>query len=496
VVSGLVRCRYIRIPNMTQQSTVQRVLIVLLILSACAGARADVDLPDLFSDHAVLQRGRPIPVWGRANADRRVTVSLNDHERTDRAGEDGRWRVDLPAMEAGGPYKLVIEGKGRTVVEDVMVGEVWVCSGQSNMEWPLRNTKGAHEREAVVNASHDRLRLFELPHMGALKPRRRLRQSVRWTLSEPKTAAGFSAVAYHFGRRLQQVLEGGSDGSKPVPVGLIQSAWGGSRAEAWTSRQALAARPELEPFLSKIGEIGASRHKPTVLYNAMIHPLVPFAVRGVIWYQGESNVHRPYTYRTLFPVMIRDWRDRWGQGDLPFYFVQLAPYDYGGNGRLPLLWEAQLMTHRLLSRTGIAVINDLGNPDDIHPRSKRPVGRRLARWALKRTYGREGVPSGPLFERLAIRGDRAVVYFRHTGDGLRTRVGTDLEQFRIAGRDRTFHNATARVKKDTVVVRSKKVEHPVAVRYAWSDVTSPNLINSEGLPASAFRTDGWAVLEK
>ncbi len=468
------------------------VLTILVLFVFADVSHADVKLPQLFSDHMVLQRNRPIPVWGQAAPDQRVKVSLNDSSQSTRANENGRWRVDLPAMNAGGPHRLIVEANDRTEIQDVLIGDVWLCSGQSNMEWPLKKTDEAKQQNAVKQAKHNRIRLFELPHMASDEPQEFLQKSVNWTPTTPDTIANFSAVGYFFGRRLLHALNGEGNGSdRDVPIGLIQSAWGGSKAEAWTSRQALNARPELRPIFKNMENVDRNRHTPTLLHNAMIRPLIPFGIRGAIWYQGESNMGNPFQYRTLFPAMIRDWRDRWGQGQFPFYLVQLAPYKYGDRGSLPVFWESQNLTHRILPRTGVAVINDIGNPDDIHPRTKQPVGERLARWALKQVYGRNILPSGPLFERMDVQNGRAVLHFKHTGEGLRTKSGTSLEEFEIAGPDRTFHQAKAHVKEDSVIVQSDEVEHPMAVRYAWDEVAEPNLVNSAGLPASSFRTDGW-----
>ncbi len=475
--------------NTSVWTSLMTILVLVLVPEV---ARAEVNLPQLFSDHMVLQRHQSIPVWGQADPDQRVTVSIHNTSRSTTAGEDGHWRVDLPSLKAGGPYRLTVEGSDRTVINDVLIGEVWVCSGQSNMEWHLQNTREAKEDQAVQQAQFDRIRLFKLPRMASETPENRLQKSVKWTPVIPETIRQFSAVGYFFGRRLHRVLEQPAGKQKRIPVGLIQSAWGGSKAEAWTSRSALHTHPQLRSLLSSKEDL-KTRHNPAVLHNAMIRPLIPFAIRGAIWYQGESNIGKPYQYRTLFSTMIRDWRDRWQQGDFPFYYVQLAPYDYGNRGSLPLLWEAQLRTHRLLPRTGIAVINDYGNPEDIHPRTKQPVGERLARWALQQVYNQNTVASGPLYERVSIQEDQATIYFKHTGDGLRVRSGAELNQFQIAGPDRTFHPANAKIDGNTVIVHSDDVQHPVAVRYAWGDTAKPNLLNSEGLPASTFRTDGWAV---
>ncbi len=455
----------------------------ILFLTCLAGpAQAELELPALFTDHMVLQRQRPVPVWGWAKAGTEVTVTLAGEKAKATAADDGRWRADLPPMGAGGPHTLTVSsGDGSVSVEDVLVGEVWLCSGQSNMEFALRSAASASE--AVSAADHPKMRLYEIPRLAAEEVQRDLQKDVQWRVCRPETAKGFTAVGYFFGRRLRKALD--------VPIGLIQSAWGGSAAEAWTSMEALRSKPLLKPIAARAGKIGSPNRTPARLHNAMLRPLMPFAFRGAVWYQGEANVGRAYQYRSLLPTMIRNWRDLWGQGDFPFYFVQIAPFDYGDRGSLPILWESQALTHRMVPNTGVAVINDHGNPENIHPKRKRPVGERLARWALARDYGRDIVPSGPLFRSLTVEGNKAIVRFDHTADGLKTRDGEPPTHFRIAGRDRSFHAATARIEGDTVVVSADAVPHPVAVRFAWEDVASPNLVNSEGLPASAFRTDDW-----
>jgi sialate O-acetylesterase len=646
-------------------------------------ARAEVRVPSLVGDNMVLQQGRKSRVWGWAAPGEHVTVSLVGRGKAGATADGrGRWEVFLGPLKSGGPFVLTIAGANTLTFKNVLVGDVWVCSGQSNMEWPLAQAAGGREDAAAAN--HPEIHLFTVEKKTAAEPLEDVRG--RWVVATPEEALRFSAVGYYFGRELHRRLK--------MPLGLIHTSWGGTPAEAWTSREALTARTEFAPILERyqkeltdlprlqeeharqiarwesqyvvpdpgnrgealgyadpardnegwqkmrlpqlwesaglnldgviwfrravevpaawagrdltlsLGAIddfdttyfngtrvgstgpetpnayGAPRrytvpgalvragrnvvavrvydrmggggfagadpamtlapaagseggagalaggwdykpesavpskpvsyegypgprpgpdnpNSPAVLYNAMLVPLAPLAIRGAIWYQGESNAGRAYQYRTLFPDMIRDWRRAWGQGDFPFYFVQLANWKARKADGLDSEWaelrEAQLMTMRSVPRTGMAVAIDIGNPEDIHPRNKRDVGLRLARWALADTYGQKVEQTGPLYESHKVEGDRIRLRFTHAA-GLRTADGAAPRGFYIAGEDHKFVPAEARIEGGTVVVRSKEVPRPVAVRYAWMDNPSANLVNGEALPASPFRTDDWPGL--
>lgn len=628
-------------------------------------------LAAVFSDHGVLQRDRPIPVWGWAEPHEAVTVRLAGHEASTTAGADGAWRVTLPALPAGGPHELTVVGRETLTLTDLLVGEVWVCSGQSNMQW----TVAACDVEAeITTANYPQIRFFTVPNIPAMEPKADI--IANWTVCSPATTGNFSAVGYFFGRELHQALG--------VPIGLINTSWGGTVAEAWTSREALHAVPELRQFtdlldevlpgaeeglaiheeamrawdaatrrvdgentgyprgwadhgfasddwgrmalpaywqarglhtngvvwfrkeveiptawagrtltlsLGKIdkadttyfnnvrvggisiseredawnirrvytvpgelvqagraviairafshvwaggvvgpaeefylapeGEAGlplagewlfaleedfgdfskppvpplgaANPNTPTVLYNGMIHPLIPCGMRGAIWYQGESNASRGYEYRTLFPTMIQDWRARWGEGDFPFFFVQLANYQAGQDAWPDSAWaelrEAQTMT-LALPNTGMAVIIDIGESTDIHPKNKWDVGKRLALNALAKTYGRDVEYAGPMYREVTTEGAALRVHFDHAA-GLTSRE-TTLSGFAIAGADRVFYPASAVIDGATVLVSSPSVPAPVAVRYGWAEDPVCTLYNAAGLPASPFRTDTWA----
>ncbi len=645
-------------------------LLPLLILVFVGVVRAEVRLPAIIGDNMVLQQGVKVRLWGTANAGEQVTVTFANKSANAIADAQGRWQVWIGPLKAGGSSELTVNN---LTIKNVLVGEVWLCSGQSNMEWPLINTIGG--AETVAHANHPEIRLFTVEHQTSTTPLTDVQG--HWVVTTPEEAANFSAVGYFFGRELYQSLK--------VPIGLIDSSWGGTPAEAWTTHDALLSSPELKPILdryqdslnalpqtketyaralaqweeknlyldagnkgealgyadpksstadwskmdlpkqfetagllidgavwfrkdvelpeswsgkdlvlnltpiddqdityfngTKIGATGretpnsymvprkyvvpgslvhagrnviavrvfdsageggfsrggamtigpgengdaislrgvwdykvelalepkhpdwgtrpeavgvSNQNNPSVLYNAMIAPLVPFAIRGVIWYQGEANAGRAYQYRTLFPTMIRSWRGAWGY-EFPFYFVQLANWHAHKAEPDQSDWaelrEAQMMTLRE-PQTGMAVIIDIGDENDIHPRNKLDVGRRLAAWALAGTYGQKVIPSGPLFDRFSVEGDKIRIRFKH-GAGLKTSDGGPVKGFAIAGEDRRFVWADARIDGDTVIVSSPTVQKPAAVRYGWADNPIVNLYNKAGLPASPFRTDDW-----
>jgi sialate O-acetylesterase len=472
----------------------------LLALSASV-AGADVKLPKIFSDNMVLQQSTEAPVWGWAEPGEAIKVSLADQSAETKAGDDGKWLVKIATPKAtGDALELRISGQNEVVFKNVLAGEVWVCSGQSNMQMSLNSSHDAAEE--VKNANYPNIRLFTLARGGNIpqdKPIDDLPDTGanehKWLACTPDNARDFSAVAYFFGRKLNQELD--------VPVGLISTNWGGTICEAWTSHEALAADKEwFGPILERGQEFKPGNpNQPSVLFNAMIHPLLPYAIRGAIWYQGESNVGRAEQYAKLFPAMITDWRQQWGQGDFPFLFVQLAPYCYGGDkatntpkdtGQLAELWEAQFKTLEL-PHTGMAVTTDITELFDIHPRNKQDVGARLAQWALGTTYGKDVTISGPLYDSMAVEAGKIRLKFKHA-EGLMAKDGQDLTDFEIAGDDEKFVPAKAVIDGETVVVSSPDVPKPVAVRFGWKDYATPNLFNKAGLPASPFRTDSFKMV--
>ncbi len=449
---------------------------------------AAVQPASLFTNGAVLQRDMPIPVWGSAESGKRITVSING-QHVSTTAQSGHWMVRLAPMRAGGPHTLVIsDGHSEPItLTNILIGDVWLCSGQSNMGFPLE--AAANGKEHAANAADDQLRMFSVPPRAALRPETSV--SGQWTSSTPDTARWFSAVGYYFGRELRQSLK--------VPIGLINSSYGGTTIQAWMSSQYVTGaaghnKRMRDMFRGSVwGEDQVNANMANRLYNAMIAPLVPYAMRGVIWYQGESNAFEAAAYRTLMPDLIRNWRTDWGQGDFPFLMVQLAPFTAADKEPVESTWaelrEAQLLTAMTTPRTGLAVITDVGDADDIHPPRKEPVGQRLALLARCMTYGHHIPCQGPIYAGYRVEGDRIVIRFTHTDGGLVAKDGP-LTGWAIAGPDGRFVWAQARISGDTVVVSHPDIRVPTAVRYGWSNNPVVNLYNGAGLPASPFRTDG------
>lgn len=455
--------------------------IAVLLAVMAVGALGDVKPYSLFSDNAVLQQGMRVPVWGTADDGQRVTVEFQG-QKVSTVSRNGRWMVHLAPLKAGGPFTMTIRSGDQTVeLKNILVGEVWVCSGQSNMAWTI---KACGDPATVApNPTDPMLRLYTVPRNDM--PRE---PKASWQEAGPDTVAAFSAVGYFFGKHLRDHLK--------VPVGLINSSVGGTPAEAWTSRTVLRSIPELKTVIEDAAQ---KKRRISYLYNGMIAPLQPYAIKGVIWYQGESNAARAYEYRTLFPAMIRNWREAWGQGDFPFLFVQLAPY-----GRQPAtmaesawaeLREAQLLTSLTVPNTAMAVITDVGDCNDIHPKNKKPVGERLGLAARAIAYGEKIVYSAPVYKSAKVVGNEVVIGFDCKGTCLAPVKG-ELKGFVICGEDRKFVPAKAEVRKCGVVVWSPDVPKPVAVRFGWENCPDLNLFSKEGLPVSPFRTDDFPMATK
>lgn len=626
---------------------------------------ANITLPAFFSDGMVLQQLKPIHIWGHAKANESVTVSLAGQKQTTKADRNGEWKLQLAPLKAGGPYAIDIKGENSITIRDVLIGEVWICSGQSNMEFLLN--KADHAQEEIANANYPDIHYISLQRETSMVPLKDI-SPASWKACTPATAGDASAVAYFFARKLRQELH--------VPVGLIITSWGGTNVEAWTSAAALQTNADFKPIVARQLQGGAAQvmksyrdrmintvsqfqhgdmtndtqnwknadyndaswtsitarknweaqgltningiawyrkeitltgeqagksaslelvpvddmdetyvngtligkmagyntprkytipagilqagknviairvsdtggegglvgddgnlqitvegstplslngawklrvdtsglmynvgpnENPSSLYNAMIHPLIPYTIRGAIWYQGESNADRAYQYASLFPLMIRNWRSDWKQGDFPFYFVQLATFDANKqNGLTGSKWaelrDAQTKTLSL-PNTGMAVTIDVGNPADIHPTNKQEVGLRLALNALNKTYGQQITPCGPLYQSMQVQGNKIILTFSETGKGLIAKANSgELKTFAIAGADHQFKWAKAYIENNKVIVSSDEVSGPVAVRYAWIDnAEQANLYNEDGLPASPFRTDNWEELTK
>lgn len=463
------------------------ILVLVFAIGMAIEIGAEVRLPALFSDHLVVQRDRPIHVWGWGEPGERVRVTIDDRSASTRASKDGIWDVSLKAMHAGGPHTLVVEGDNRLQFDDVLVGDVWVCSGQSNMQWPVQLVKDADLE--IPFAYNPNIRLFSVPLEAADKPQGDV-DSDGWKHASPESAAGFSAVGFYFGREVYA--------RNGVPLGLINSSYGGTRVEAWISAERLKKHEDYRALWesgSGHQDAGVEREQdfPTVLYNAMIAPLVKFPITGAIWYQGESNAGRAYQYRSLFPLLIEDWRKLWDQGAFPFLYVQLANFRAReaepGASTWAELREAQTMALEL-PKTAMAVIIDIGEAEDIHPKNKQDVGKRLALAAEKVAYGEDVTYSGPLYRSHSVESGRMRIQFDHVDGGLSV-DGEYLTGFSIAGADQKFYWAHAAVDGDEVVVSHPEVARPAAVRYGWADNPDCNLYNGAGLPASPFRTDDW-----
>ena len=508
-------------------------IIIALVLMSASPVRAEVRLPAVIGDNMVLQCCEEAPIWGWAAPREKISVIGSWAANTSWAtvaDRSGKWLVRIhPPKQTGGPHTLTVKGENTITVKNILVGEVWVASGQSNMQWSLNAVNNA--REEIAAANYPEIRLFYVPRVPAIEPMQDVKAS--WKVCTPNDAQGFSAVAYFFGRYIHQQVR--------VPVGLINTSWGGTRIEPWTPPTGFEAVPKLD-YVCKILKEATPKYRqamgktiqkientwlpkakaaleagkdvpalpawpkhllmnhqqPTALYNGMVHALVPFAIRGAIWYQGESNRGEGMMYYEKMKALIQGWRKVWSQGDFPFYFVQLAPYRYVRNRQdvkspllLPEIWEAQVAS-LALPNTGMAVTVDIGNVDDIHPRNKQDVGKRLALWALAKVYGRQTtVYSGPLYKSMKIEGDKIRLSFDHVGSGLTSRDGNALNWFTIAGDNKEFVEAKAVIDGDTIVVSGNNVKKPVAVRFGWDELAEPNLSNKEGLPASPFRTDDW-----
>lgn len=517
----------------------KRSLLCLLLLAS--GLHAEVKLPAIFSDGMVLQQAQLVRIWGTAETGEDVKVAFGEQTHSTVTDATGRWSIILNPMNASAqPADLVVAGKNTLTLKNVLVGEVWICSGQSNMQWTVKQAGKAEEEIAAAN--HPQIRMFNVERRPSMTPESDCKGA--WKEATSANVGDFSAVGYFFGRHLHQVLK--------VPVGLINTSWGGTRIEAWTSNESLSERPCATEMLAdwkdavakwdapkeqaayeqrktawqeQVKQIDAenaklpegqkkpkpqaprppddpnkTQHHPSVLFNGMVAPLIPYAVKGAIWYQGESNQRRAFQYQELLPTMINDWRKQWVD-TFSFYIVQLANF---GNGKpvskepgQPDTWaelqEAQTLTVQTLDKCGIAIINDIGEQNDIHPKNKQEVGRRLALWALAKDYGKTGAEyCGPLYLSSVVQGDKISIQFTHTGSGLKTRDGAEPTSFQITGPDQKWVWAKAKIEGNEVIVWGEGVTQPIGVRYAWASwPEGANLINAEGLPASCFRTDDF-----
>ncbi|MFM8414619.1 MAG: sialate O-acetylesterase [Planctomycetota bacterium] len=463
-----------------------------------SSAVADVSLNNMFGDHMVLQQGIANRVWGRAAPGEQVTVSIAGQSQTATAGDDGHWEVKLqPITEYGGPHTLTIKGRNEIAFKDVLIGEVWICSGQSNMQWAVNQADDPDLEKAAANFPD--IRLLSVPQVGTQEPQWNFKGA--WQVCSPQTVGDFSAVGYVFGRQLHETLG--------VPVGLIDNAWGGSAADGWVKREKIAAHPTLKAIHDRWTKLEAEKpddkqmtgnQRPGNIHAGVLTPSIGYGIRGVIWYQGESNAGRAYQYRTLFPFMIQSWREEWGLADnkdFPFYWVQLADFKPEKPEPAESAWaelrEAQTLTLDALPNTGQAVIIDIGEGKDIHPKNKQGVARRLARWALAETYKVPGIVcKSPRYASMEQNGSKLVLAFTDVAGGWRPFDVNEPRGFTIAGADRKFVPAKAAIREDgRIEVWSDGIAEPVAVRYAWADNPVCNMYSAAGLPLTPFRTDDF-----
>ena len=470
-------------------------LCVVLFASPCF---ADVRLPKIVGSAMVLQQQSQVRIWGWADSGESVTVKCSwlDAPQQTIATTDGNWEVVVATAMAGGPHSIAIQGNNQLLLEDVLFGEVWLASGQSNMEMPLVKVSDAYTGiqdadNEVAAANYPNIRLFQVGNFSSTEPLDDVQSGIsmygippadcQWKACTAQSIPHFASTAYFFARQLHTELA--------VPIGIIDASWGGTPAEAWTPIEGLKALGyTAEIQQATTAPQNSSEKVPTRLYNGMIHPLRNFKIKGAIWYQGEGNAGRAEKYSELFSTMIAQWRGVFGD-PFPFYFVQIAPFNYNGINAA-LLREAQLET-TAVDRTGMVVTLDIGNLTDIHPKNKQEVGRRLALHALVKDYGRDWVCSGPVYREAMFDGGRVRLSFDHAEGGLATSDNQPPNHFVVAGDDREFHPAEAVIDQDSIVVSAADVPHPKAVRFAFTSDAQPNLTNKSGLPASSFRTDRW-----
>ncbi|WP_242692247.1 sialate O-acetylesterase [Aridibaculum aurantiacum] len=499
-------------------STSFKFFLSLIAVMATLLSDAAVKLPSIISDHMVLQQRSKVALWGWANAGEKVTIntSWNNKAYTVTADASGKWITYVSTSKAGGPYTITFKASNEVKVEDVLLGEVWLASGQSNMEFFMTKTRSSsytgvlnYEQE-IKAANYPAIRQIDVANKNAAEPQQDFKGD--WKVCSPQTADTFSAVAFYFAKEVHLATG--------FPVGIINATWGGTAAESWTRKDVLEADPDLAvtvknydqqvrdypAALDKFNKAleqwkqDTTQRQPTAparpnndkapfrLYNAMIAPLIPYTLKGVIWYQGENNAQKAYQYRKLFPAMIANWRSDFRNEKLPFYFVQISPH----RSQNPEIREAQLMTYRSVPNTGMVVTTDNGDSLDIHPRNKKLVGERLSLWALRNEYGKKNiVVSGPLYKSMKVDDNKIKISFDFTGGGLVAKDGKELAEFTIAGEDQKFVPAKAVIEGDKVIVWSDAVSKPVAVRFAWRNIPDPNFYNKAGLPASPFRTDNW-----
>ena len=468
-------------------------LVAAILLLFGQSVYAEVKLPAIVSSNMVLQRNTTIVLWGWADAKEKISIEaswLNEPLNV-KANKEGNWRVEVKTTNSKEPQTINIKSKTSDItLENVLFGEVWLCSGQSNMWQPINGYNGQPTfgaNMAIIKSNNPNLRLFMLDRVASKTPLKDVDKYTAWQKASPENVPGFSAVAYFFGQQLQEILD--------VPVGMIHTSWGGSSVQAWISNEVMSSYQEVN--LEDVDITKGAHHTPTALFNGMINPLIPYTIKGALWYQGESNRMEPQKYKEFFPAMVKDWRTRWEIGDFPFLYVQIAPYMYGNNNAFEtfensaFIREAQLQCLDLIPNSGIAITMDIGDDYCIHPPKKKEVADRLLFNALNQTYGYNTVDyAGPVYESLEVKDTVIILKFKNAETGLY--AYDELEGFEIAGEDKVFYPANAKiVKGKNVSVESDKVPNPVAVRYAWRNWVVGTLFDTNLLPASSFRTDSW-----
>ena len=462
-------------------------LFISILFIFSTSLQAEVKLPVIFGDNMVLQQQTDAAIWGTATANKTVKIvpSWNNKSYTAKADSEGKWKVKVQTPVAGGPYSISIT-EGKTVkLSNVLIGEVWVCSGQSNMQMTMTgyfNQPVLGANEAIATSQNENIRLFTVEREKSLEPQTNFKGE--WLACEPENVADFSAAAYFFGKMVEQALN--------VPVGLICSSWGGTRIEPWISESGIKTFDWVNlPDKNKQGDF--SQQTPTVLYNAMISPMVGYAIKGALWYQGEANRNEPAEYAKLLPGLSENWIKEWEIGDFPLYYVQIAPYNYGANSLNSAFIREAMLNVSTQPNLGMACAMDAGEEYCIHPANKKVVGERLAYLALAKTYNKKGIEfSGPVLKEMIVDGSVVKLSFDHAKNGLTT-FGKELKNFKVAGENQRFVDAQAFITRQGITVFSPVVEKPVAVRYAFDDFVMGELYNTEGLPASSFRTDDWEI---
>jgi sialate O-acetylesterase len=472
--------------------------IVLFLLLSQLNAFAKITLPAVFSDNMVLQQNSSVAIWGKGNPSSLIYISCpwftggtKQHpiiEYVSITDKNGNWRTSIKTPKAGGPYTITIYDKDTVKINNVLIGEVWFCSGQSNMEMPMRGFKNqpvANSNEMLLEADNNQLRLFDTKRNASVMPADTV--GGEWKISNTEVASEFSAVAYMYGSMLQKKLN--------VPVGIIVSSWGGTKIQSWMDAESLSDfSKDLNEYTTKIDTAKEKQKLPTTLFNGMIAPFAGYGIKGFIWYQGETNRYDPAGYLKLLPKMVSSWRSHWQSKDsLPFYYVQIAPYGNKDTTKsVRGVREAQMKAMSIIPNSGMAITTDIGSEAFIHPPYKKEVSQRLLYWALAKTYGYKGILyCGPIYNSMFINKNIATIKFDYAERGLST-YGNDLVNFEIAAEDKIFYQANAKIQSDGMLnVWSEKVPNPIAVRYAWKDFVRGELFNTAGLPASSFRTDEW-----